>query len=52
MQRVVRARLALQVVFNEYSPQVPLVNIEALHVDVHQAEDGQIVAQAGYDYTG
>lgn len=48
---VVGARLVLMVEFNEFSPQVPEETLELLSVDVKRAEDGQIVAEADYDYT-
>ena len=50
VSQVVAARLAFRVVFNEFSPQVESVELEAVRVDVERAEDGEIIAQAGYDY--
>lgn len=51
IQQIVGARLAFRVVFNEFSPQVPAVNLELISVEVRRAEDGQVVANADYDYT-
>lgn len=51
VQHIVGARLALTVEFNEYSPQVEPVTLELLTVSLQRAEDGQIVVEAGYDYT-
>lgn len=51
MQQIVGARLALRVVFNEFSPQVEAETLELLSVDVIRAEDGEIVLEADYDYT-
>jgi hypothetical protein len=42
--------VAFRVTFNEFSPQVESVDLEAVRVDVERTEDGEIVAQAGYDY--
>tara|TARA_R110002153_G_C13332612_1_gene498613 strand:- start:31606 stop:32289 length:684 start_codon:yes stop_codon:yes gene_type:complete len=50
VQQLVGARLALRVAFNEFSPQVESVELEAVRVDVLRAENGEIVAQSGYDY--
>lgn len=51
MQQIVGARLAFRVIFNEFSPQVPAETLELVSVDVERTEDGEIVAQADYDYT-
>lgn len=48
---VVGARLAMRVDFNEFSPQVTPVELELLSVQVLRSEDGQLLAQADYDYT-
>ena len=50
VSQLVGARVAFRVVFNEFSPQVESVELEAVRVDVKRTEDGEIVAQAGYDY--
>jgi hypothetical protein len=50
VSQVVGARVAFRVTFNEFSPQVESVDLEAVRVDVERTEDGEIVAQAGYDY--
>jgi len=50
IQQVVGARLALRVEFNEFSPQVQAVELELVSVDVKRAEDGEIVAEADYEY--
>lgn len=51
MQQLVGARLAFRVVFNEFSPQVPAETLELVSVDVKRTEDGEIAAEADYDYT-
>lgn len=51
MQQIVGARLAFRVVFNEFSPQVQAETLELVSVDVKRTEDGEIVAEADYDYT-
>ena len=50
MQQIVAARLAFRVQYNEFSPQVESVELETVAVDVKRTEDGEIVAQAQYDY--
>jgi hypothetical protein len=52
VQNIVGARLALQVGFNEFSPQVAGENLEFVSIDVLRTEDGEIVLEADYDYTG
>lgn len=51
IQKIVGARLALRVEFNEFSPQVVPETLELLTTDVIRAEDGEIVLEADYDYT-
>lgn len=51
IQKIVGARLLLSVVFNEFSPQVPSVNLELVTINVKRTEDGQILLEANYDYT-
>lgn len=50
IQQIVAARLAFRVRFNEFSPQYVGQALELLSVDVKRTEDGQIVAEADYDY--
>ena len=50
VQHVVGARLALQVEFNEFSPQVVAETLELISIDVVRAEDGEIVLEADYDF--
>lgn len=50
VQKIVGARLVLQVTFNELSPQVPFETLELVEVDVKRTEDGQIIAETGYQY--
>lgn len=52
IQQVVAVRLAFVVQFNEFAPQVESQPLELLSVDVKRAEDGAIVAEADFDYTG
>lgn len=47
-QRIVGARLALQVHFNEFSPQVEGVPIEQLAITFFRKETGQILVAAEY----
>lgn len=51
IHQIVGARLALRVLFNEFSPQVEAETLELLSVDVIRAEDGEIVLKSNYDYT-
>lgn len=50
IQQVVGARIALKVSFNEFSPQFELNTLELVSVNVLRTEDGEIVAEADYDY--
>lgn len=51
VHQIIGGRIALQVVANEFSPQVEPVELEAISVDVKRAADGGIIAEAEYDYT-
>lgn len=51
IQQIVGARLAFNVVFNEFSPQVPAVTLELVSAEVSRSEDGEVVVTADYDYT-
>lgn len=51
IQKIVAARLAFSVIFNEFSPQVTPETLELLTVDVFRSEDGEILVEADYDYT-
>lgn len=51
VNQIVAVRIAFRVDFNEFSPQVEPTTLDLLTIDVLRAEDGQIVAQAEYDYT-
>ena len=51
VQQIVGARLVFRVEFNEFSPQIPLETLELLSADVNRTEDGQLIAEADYDYT-
>ena len=50
VQHVAGARIAFNVGFNEFSPQVAEETLEYLAVDIKRTEDGQIVLGADYDY--
>lgn len=50
VQKILGARIALKVGFNEFSPQVSPEILEFVGVDIHRIEDGQIVAEADYEY--
>lgn len=52
IQQMVGARLSLRVAFNEFSPQVEPVELDLISVDVIRKEDGEILLEADYDYTG
>lgn len=47
-QRVVAARLALQVHFNEFSPQIEPVELELLMIDINRKESGELLLRAQY----
>lgn len=53
IEQVYAARLALDVSFNEYSPQVTDEHdvLELISVDVKRTGDGQIIAEADFDYS-
>jgi hypothetical protein len=48
VQRIVAARFALQVRFNEFSPQVQGEALETLMVDVNRKETGELLIRAEY----
>lgn len=50
-ERVQAGRIALDVTFNEFSPQITPETLELLSVQVERQEDGQVVINADYDYT-
>ena len=50
VQHVQGARLALDVQHNELSPQAESVILEGIDIEVKRAEDGQVLAEATYDY--
>lgn len=49
--KIVGARMALKVDFNEFSPQVEGEDLELVSIDIKRAENGQIIVEADYDYT-
>jgi hypothetical protein len=51
VEQVVAGRIAFQVEFNEFSPQVVPETLELLTADIHRAEDGQLIVETDYDYT-
>lgn len=51
VQQIVGIRIAMQVDFNEFSPQVLAEVLELLSVTVKRTEDGQVILLADYDYT-
>jgi len=51
MQQIVGARVAFRVIFNEFSPQVVPETLEFLSIGVINADDGEILLEADYDYT-
>ena len=50
IQKIMGARLALSVSYNEFSPQVKGEIMELLSVDIKRTEDGQLIAEADYVY--
>lgn len=53
VQEVIAMRMALDVTFNEFSPQYDAGILEKVVVDINQSLDGQVIAtdQVEYDYT-
>lgn len=51
VQEIIGARIAFQVRYNEFSPQVEVCPLEGVLVDVVSAIDGEIILQTDYDYT-
>lgn len=51
VQRIHAGRIALDVIFNEFSPQITPETLELLTVQVKRQEDGQVIINADYDYT-
>lgn len=49
-QQIVGARIAFEVQFDEFSPQFEPETLEYVSIDVLQAEDGELLAEADYDY--
>jgi hypothetical protein len=48
VQRIVGARLALQVAFNEFAPQVQGEPLETLMLEIFRAGTGQLYLRAEY----
>ena len=51
IDRVIGARLVLSVRFNETSYQVEGDDLEVVHTDLQRGVNGEIIAEAEYDYT-
>lgn len=51
VQNIHGARIAFNVSYNEFSPQVEGDNLEFLSIDVKRSEDGQVIVEVDYDYT-
>lgn len=51
VQNIVGARLALQVEFNEFAPQVTGENMDFVAIEVFRAETGELYFEADYDNT-
>ena len=49
-QKVVGARLSLEVKYEEASPQVTPETLEAVQVDIKRKKDGQVIAEADFEY--
>ena len=50
VQQILAGRIALEVDFNEFSPQFEMETLELMSVDVKRTEDGEIVLEADYEY--
>jgi len=50
VQKIVGARLVLNVSYNEFSPQVQGETLELVSIDIKRAEDGAVLAEADYTY--
>lgn len=50
-QKVVAARIAFDVGYSEFAPQITGGTIEFISVDIKRASDGQVIAEADYDYS-
>jgi hypothetical protein len=50
VQQIVGARIAFRVIFNEFSPQYPVENLEYVSVEVDRTENGELLVGADYDY--
>lgn len=51
IQNIRGARIVFNVTYNEFSPQVTGENLEYLSIDIKRANDGQVIAEADFDYT-
>ncbi|MCK5601856.1 hypothetical protein KAR91_08310 [Candidatus Pacearchaeota archaeon] len=49
-ESIVGARIAFGAEFNEFSPQITGEDAELISIDFKRAEDGEIVAEADYEY--
>lgn len=49
-QKIVGARLALNVSYNEFSLQIEGEEMDLLSIDIQRADDGAILAEADYSY--
>ena len=50
-EKIVAARIVFRVDFNEFSPQNAPETLELVTNSFTRAEDGQLILEAGYDYT-
>ena len=48
---VIGARIAFNVGFNEFSPQISGEDLEFISIDIKRSETGEIIAEADFDYT-
>lgn len=51
IQHIAGARIQFSVRFLEFSPQYEAVTLESLGVDITRLDDGELLAQAEFDYT-
>jgi hypothetical protein len=51
VQQIVASRFSLEVVYNEFSPQIPPEILELIHVDVFRSETGELYMDAEYDFS-
>lgn len=51
VQKIAAARLVLNVTYSEFAPQVAQETLEFVSVDIFREENGELVAEADFDFT-